>query len=111
MLGLTARRLSVLAGCSSSVVVRAEQGHVPTPQTLARLAGPLRLELTELYALAGYAVPEKLPGLRPYVELKYKELPPAAVDELESFLEWLRVKYRAEPAGPRPGQDEGPDGE
>jgi hypothetical protein len=92
------------------VVVRAEQGRVPTPQTLARLAGPLGLELAELYALAGYAVPEHLPGLRPYVALKYKELPPAAVNELESFLEYLRVKYQADPAGPLSREDEEPDG-
>src|SRR4051812_11865408 len=107
---LTSRRLAALAGCDCSVVVRAEQGRLPTPRTLARLAGPLGLELAELYALAGYLVSWELPGLRPYVQLKYKELPGAAVDELESFLGYLQVKYRAEPSGPSRGEDEEPDG-
>lgn len=110
-MGLSTRKLARLAGLSHSIVVRAEQGQVSTPNNLARLATILRLDLAELYQLAGYAVPTTLPPLRPYVRLKYKELPTAAVDELMAFLNELRVKYSAEIDGPKPGADEYPDGQ
>ena len=60
------------AGIPRSQVLRIERGDIrPGPETLARLATALKLEVEDLYTLAGYTAPEGLPGVEPYLRTKY----------------------------------------
>ena len=53
---------------------------------------PLNVDFEDLYGLAGYESPERLPSFRPYLRAKY-ELPPEAVADLERYFELLRNYY------------------
>ena len=107
-LGISKRELSRRTGVSDGTIVRIEQGQFanPAPDKLARIANELGLELADVFALAGYAAPAQLPAWRPYLRAKYGELPTAAVNELESFFDYLKSKYGADVDGPERGEDE-----
>lgn len=110
-LGLSERQAAALVGCAQSTLSRLEAGsQVPTPALLAKLSSMLGLDLRELYALSGYELPNELPELRPYMRMKFKRLPSSAFGEIETFIEYLHVKYGVARGGPDPGRDEVPDG-
>ncbi len=56
------------------------------------IARALEVDFEDLYSLAGYESPERLPTFRPYLRAKY-ELPPEAVADLERYFELLRSYY------------------
>jgi hypothetical protein len=61
------------------------------------LASALDLDRQDLFALAGYRVPEGLPNLGPYLRTKYGEdLPDEAIAEITSFFDYTRDKYRTD---------------
>jgi len=93
--GLTTRALGAKAGVDDSTVVRLEQGirSSPRPDVLSKLAEALDINLADLFALAGYAVPKDLPSLPAYLKIKYKHLPQPAQDELVSYLKHLHSRY------------------
>lgn len=64
----------------------------PAPKNLQLIARTLRAPIEDLYGLAGYAVPERLPSFRPYLRARYN-LPPEALAELERYFEMLRNYY------------------
>lgn len=70
--GLSMNQLAAAAGIQRSQVLRIERGDIhPSPETLARLAAGLKIEVEDLYALAGYTPPDALPGVEPYLRAKY----------------------------------------
>ena len=75
-LGYSMTQLAHSAGVGDTTVMRIERGEfaAPRPDKLARLAGLLEIGLADLYAKAGYLVPEELPGLDPYLAAKYPNL-------------------------------------
>jgi transcriptional regulator with XRE-family HTH domain len=110
-LGLSSRQAAALVGCSSSTISRLETGgQVPAPELLQRLSASFGLDLRELFILAGYPLPEAMPELRPYLRMKFKDLPPSAFREIESFVEFLRTKYGVKPTGPSERSDERAEG-
>lgn len=71
-----------------------ENGHYrhPAPQHLHTIARVLEVPVEDLYALAGYAIPQRLPSFQPYLRAKYN-LPPQAIAELERYFELLRSYF------------------
>lgn len=89
--GLTVRQLAEAADMTPATVSRLESGLIdsPRPEHLLRLARALDVELEDLYALAGYLMPEGLPELQPYLRTKYG-LSDRAVEQLDEYFQALR---------------------
>lgn len=83
-LGLSTRQIAERSGVGQPTIVRLERGRFasPAPDKLAKIARALRLELADLYAHAGYIVPEQLPSIEHYLASKYKHLPDTARKQL-----------------------------
>ena len=83
-LGLSTHDLGRLIGTGNSTIMRIEQGAFAAtrPDKLARIAEALHLSLADVYARAGYVVPDELPSFREYLAARYRELPEAAAGEL-----------------------------
>jgi len=64
----------------------------PAPKHLMAIARTLGVDFEDLYGLAGYESPERLPTFQPYLRAKY-ELPPEAIADLERYFELLRNYY------------------
>lgn len=64
----------------------------PAPQHLQTIARVLDVPTEDLYGLAGYEIPERLPSFRPYLRAKY-DLPREAVADLERYFDLLRNYY------------------
>lgn len=109
-LGLSAREVADRSGMADSNVLRLEQGAIanPRPETLKSLADALSLDLSDLYAAAGYVQPEGLPSFAPYLRSKYADLPASAQREIEASFKKIAAKHGYDPAGPKPGEDEQP---
>ena len=71
-----------------------ENGHYqsPAPQHLSTIAEVLGVPVEDLYGLAGYDIPKRLPSFQPYLRAKY-DLPPEAIADLERYFEYLRSYY------------------
>jgi transcriptional regulator with XRE-family HTH domain len=93
--GLSTRSLGTKAGVDDSTIVRLEQGQrgAPRPDILTKLAGALHLNLADVFALAGYAVPQELPTLPVYLRVKYRHLPQPARDELVTYMRHIYTRY------------------
>jgi transcriptional regulator with XRE-family HTH domain len=93
--GLSTRALGAKAGVDDSTIVRLEQGlrDAPRPDILTKLAKALHISLADLFALAGYAVPQELPTLPTYLRIKYRHVPQPARDELVSYMRHLYGRY------------------
>jgi transcriptional regulator with XRE-family HTH domain len=99
--GLSMYKLAQEAGVPRSQVLRIERGDIqPGPETLARLAGPLKLEVEDLYPLAGYTAPEGLPGFETYLRTKFG-MNDAAVAEAEDFFRDLQERQKGGRRGKR----------
>lgn len=61
----------------------------PSPKHLKVMARTLGVSIEDLYGLAGYDIPERLPTFQPYLRAKY-ELPPEAIAQMEQYFEMLR---------------------
>lgn len=64
----------------------------PSPKSLEAIAKTLKVPIEDLYALAGYDLPGRLPSFRPYLRARY-HLPHQAVADLERYFELLRNYY------------------
>lgn len=97
-LGFTTYQLANAAGVRNSTVVRFEQGKfaAPRPDKLARFASLLELPLADVYARAGYLVPEELPTFESYLKTKYQNLPTIAIAELKKLFEDLITRHGIE---------------
>lgn len=94
-LGYTTYQLGDAAGVPNSTVVRIEQGKfaAPRPDKLARFAQLLGFPLADLFARAGYLVPDELPSFSAYLEAKYPDLPETAKAELEQRFNELAQRH------------------
>ena len=92
--GLTVRGLAERSGLTPATVSRLETGQIDTPKPdhLQRLARALDADIEDLYALAGYAMPEGLPEFAPYLRTKYG-LPDQAVAQLDEYFQALRDRW------------------
>jgi transcriptional regulator with XRE-family HTH domain len=68
------------------------QYEAPSPKSLEAIAKTLAVPIEDLYALAGYDLPVRLPSFTPYLRARY-HLPHGAVVELERYFELLRSYY------------------
>lgn len=70
-LGLSIGELAERIGVAKSLVLYWERGDkLPKPANLQKLATALGVSFEDLFALAGYATPEGLPGLPVYLRQK-----------------------------------------
>lgn len=106
--GLSVRRVAQLAGVDAATVLRLEQGHIATPKAdkLRAIGRVLAIADADLYTAAGWLAPAELPTFRPYLRSKYRELPPEAIEEIESVFERIARDYGAQ--GPVNREDESP---
>jgi transcriptional regulator with XRE-family HTH domain len=72
--------------------LEAGQYEAPGPKSLEAIAKTLKVPLEDLYALAGYDLPVRLPSFTPYLRARY-HLPHQAVVELERYFDLLRNYY------------------
>ena len=59
----------------------------PNPRYLSAIARALDVQPEDLYGLAGYDIPERLPALAPYMRAKF-EMPPDGTDRPGSASKW-----------------------
>lgn len=110
-LGLSQYALEALSGVDHSVIGRIEGGQIaaPAPDKLTRLADALRLDMADVFSVAGYAVPRQLPSFRPYLRSRYGDLPPEALERLDIYFRRIQDEYGGTMSGPYDGEDEGPE--
>lgn len=105
--GLSIRRLAERAGIHHAGLARIEVGEQrPTPDTLLALAQALELDESDLFALAGYRLPDRLPSFPAYLRAKYR-MPEEAATQLNEYFGFLAEKYKISldgdaPAAPDP---------
>jgi len=94
-LGLSTHDLGRLIGTRNSTIMRIEQGAfaAPRPDKLAHIAEALRLSLADVYAHAGYVVPNELPNFHAYLPAKYRYLPQEAILQLSTLFDALVTKH------------------
>lgn len=97
--GLSIRRLAERAGLHHAGLARIELGEQrPTPDTLLALAQALELDESDLFALAGYRLPDRLPSFPAYLRAKYRMSDEAAT-QLNEFFGFIQGKYGIENKG------------
>jgi transcriptional regulator with XRE-family HTH domain len=98
-LGLSTHQLGAQVGVRQSTILRVEHGRFasPRPAKLARIAEALSLDLADVYARAGYLVPDGLPSFEPYLTAKYGNLPETAVMELVGHFDELVARHGVDP--------------
>ena len=94
-LGYSTYQLAEAAGVRNSTVVRIELGRfaAPSPEKLARFAEELEMSLGEVYAKAGYIVPDDLPDFDTYLSKKYPELTKSERRHLTNTLKGLHPNF------------------
>jgi transcriptional regulator with XRE-family HTH domain len=104
-LGLSTHQLGAQIGVRQSTILRVEHGRFasPRPAKLARIAEALNLELADVYARAGYLVPDGLPSFEPYLAAKYRNLPETAVTELVGHFDELAARHGVDPVPEQEG--------
>jgi transcriptional regulator with XRE-family HTH domain len=109
--GLGTTQLAKIVGVTDGTITRIEQGFIvtPAPDKLSRIAEALDLSLADVYAMAGYAVPDDLPSFQPYLRRKYRDMPAEAIDDLDKAFANIIKKHGYDPDGPRAGEDEYPE--
>jgi transcriptional regulator with XRE-family HTH domain len=111
-LGIGLREAGRRTGIDDGLLSRMESGAIltPAPDKLARIAEVLNINLSDLYAMADYAVPTDLPSPALYLRTKFRgDLPASAMKSLTRELDQLLAKHGLDPAaGPTPGEDETP---
>lgn len=91
--GLSLRRLAERVGMHHATLGRIEAGeHRPGPETLQRLAAALEIDEADLFAMAGYRLPERLPAFPAYLRAKYR-MPDEAATQLNEYFAYLAEKY------------------
>jgi transcriptional regulator with XRE-family HTH domain len=89
--GLSLRDLEEQSGVTYSYIAKIERGDVDAPSAdkLLRLAKVIGVEVEDLYALAGYVMPEGLPEFKVYLRTKHPDLTKKEVRDLERHLSQL----------------------
>jgi transcriptional regulator with XRE-family HTH domain len=92
--GMSLAGAAAASGIHHSYWSKLENGHyqTPAPRHLQTIATTLVMPIEDLYNLAGYGVPDRLPTFTPYLRAKY-DLPPEAIGDLERYFDMLRSYY------------------
>jgi transcriptional regulator with XRE-family HTH domain len=93
--GISQTELARLVETRDSTINRLEAGGIsaPRPDKLTRIADHLDLNLADVFAMVGYAVPRQLPSPMPYLRAKYPALPQEAIDEIETNLRTVAQRH------------------
>lgn len=110
-LGFSMTQLAQAAGVRDSTVLRIERGEfaAPRPDKLARFAGLLDISLADLYAKAGYLVPDELPGFDSYLSAKFPGLSAGARAELTGHFDHLMADHYPVPLQPTSAREQSDD--
>jgi transcriptional regulator with XRE-family HTH domain len=95
--GWSKRELARLTGFTHSFISKLEAGQIAgtAPGNLITLARVLEITPEDLYALAGYDVPDRLPTFGPYLRARYGEkLPEDAMKALSDMFDVLSSQYQ-----------------
>jgi len=92
--GMSLADAAAASGLHHSYWSYLENGRYQNPAAghLRTIAKALDLPAEDLYGMAGYDIPERLPSFQPYLRAKY-DLPPEAVADLERYFDYLRNYY------------------
>lgn len=92
--GRSLNDVAAISGLHLSYWSKLEGGQyeAPSPKHLQVIARTLDVAIEDLYGLAGYDIPERLPTFTPYLRAKY-DLPPEAVADLERYFDMLRSYF------------------
>ncbi|MGY1651762.1 helix-turn-helix domain-containing protein [Geodermatophilus sp. SYSU D01119] len=106
--GMSIRGVASAAGVDAATVLKLEQGRIEQPKAakLQSIGKVLGIPAAELYGVVGWLPPAELPAFRPYLRSKYRDLPPEAVQEIESVFDRVARDYGLQ--GPQDGEDERP---
>jgi len=107
--GWSLSRLADAVGLHHSYLSRVESGSFrPSPEKLQRIAVVLELNYEDLFAIAGYHVPEGLPSFVPYLRAKYD----MSQGDTQRFVEYFdrlrreqRIAERRSPEITEPDED------
>ena len=105
---LSIRGLASKAGIDDGALTRLEHGKVcaPQPGTLKALAMALQVPLADMFAMAGYVIPDDLPSIAPYLCARYGQLPEATLVSVNDYLQRLIEEHGLDPSGPLAFEDE-----
>jgi transcriptional regulator with XRE-family HTH domain len=97
---LSLRTLAERAEVDPTWIWRLERGEYasPDPRLLVRLADAFGIDVTDLFAEAGFATSGALPSLQPYLRTRYN-LPEPAVREVSAFFDYINHRYCGEGEG------------
>lgn len=97
--GMNIRQLAKQAGIDNGGLTRLEHGAVrePKPITLCAIARALDMPVADLFALAGYTVPQDLPSIEHYLRTKYDYIPADDVWEICRTVEQIAHIYSQNP--------------
>lgn len=99
------------AGIDRSTLWRIEQGMIANPRadSLQFIAEAVGIPASDLLAEFGWVPPQELPTIRPYLRTKYRQLPDAAVREIEAHFDEVARRHGISfdrTDGPVDGEDE-----
>lgn len=105
-LGLSMRQVAAKVGYNVATisVLEGATNLTPQPETLKAIARVLGLSVSDLFVVADWLPADELPAVLPYMRAKYRELPEAAIAEVEAFVSKLRAKHSLQ--APKNGEDE-----
>lgn len=94
--GLSQAGLAREAGMPRTTLIHIETGELgtPDPAKLQRIARALDIDAEDLFALADYTNPTKLPAFGPYLRARWgEELPAEARERLVEYFDMLKDRY------------------
>jgi transcriptional regulator with XRE-family HTH domain len=96
--GLGLRELAGKCQVSPANLHKIEAGTIkePSPHSLQRIAQHLGCDYEDLAAMAGYSLPEGLPGLEVYLRTKYEELSTEEIRQVEQYVRFVRQGHTQE---------------
>jgi transcriptional regulator with XRE-family HTH domain len=109
--GLSIPEVSRRAGIDRGTLWRIEKGVITNPkaENLQSIGEVLGIPVSDLFTTVGWVPPKQLPTIRPYLRTKYRQLPDAAVKEIEEYFDNVArrhgISFDSE-VGPRNREDE-----
>lgn len=107
-LGLSASQLARQASVAVGTVTRIELAQIPAPkvESLRSIADALDIPITDLLATAALLRGDELPTMPVYLKLKYRDMSPKTVAEINRYVESIMSRHKHAAAGPTGGEDE-----
>lgn len=107
-LHLSASEVARRAGVATATVTRLEQQVIanPVPENIKAIGKVLGLPDADLFAAAGWVPEGELPGLGVYLKVKYHDIPPEGLADVEEHFKSIASRYGSKLAGPIDAEDE-----